>query len=581
MTTPTSQQRFLDQPIDFVPLPAQAFPVWHAELAAGDAAALLDFCRATRAAGRWLVTLWTSIDGGSHRPAAAPLLPDPADSASTATPQSAALHVALDLAEGLVWLTLPLAAADAAQPVGKSAEETAAQPSSPFAAFPDLAPIFPSAARLQRAAFDLTGVGPASGDRRPWLRHANWPADWFPLAPDTLAAPAPRFATHTEDYAFVRVEGEGVHEIPVGPIHAGVIEPGHFRFSVVGELVLRLEERLGWKHRGIAQRFARLSLAGAGATAASKLAGRIAGDSTVAWAWAFCQAAEAIAAQSAPGGFAVPPRALLLRALLLERERVAAHLADLGALGNDAAFGFGLMEFLRLRENWLRTQAGIFGHRLLMDGIVPGGVARDLTAADAARLRAECATLAGELVRLHAIYDDHAGLQDRLLTTGRVTPALAAQLGLIGLPGRASLQARDLRCRGDHAPWPVLAPQMVVHPNGDVAARVLQRFAEIDESLRLIGRILDQLAASGGDCRAPWPEHLPTAASGFGWVEGWRGDVLVALTVGADGHIRRCHTHDPSWHNWPVLEHAVIGNIVADFPLINKSFNLSYAGVDS
>ena len=562
MMTPTSKQRFLEQPIDFAPLAAQAFPVWHAELAAGDDAALLDFCRAARAAGRWLVTLWTSIDGGSHRPAAAPLLPDPADAASTATPQSAALHVTLDLAEGLVWLTLPLPAVSGATS-------------------PDLAPIFPSAARLQRAAFDLTGVGPASGDRRPWLRHANWPADWFPLAPDTLAAPAPRFATHSEDYAFVRVEGEGVHEIPVGPIHAGVIEPGHFRFSVVGELVLRLEQRLGWKHRGIAQRFARLSLAGAGATAAAKLAGRIAGDSTVAWAWAFCQAAEAIAAQSAPGGFAVPQRALLLRALLLERERVATHLADLGALGNDAAFGFGLMEFLRLRENWLRTQAGIFGHRLLMDCVVPGGVARDLGADDATRLRAECATLTGELVRLHAIYDDHAGLQDRLLTTGRVTPALAAQLGLIGLPGRASLQARDLRCRGDHAPWPALAPQMVVHPNGDVAARVLQRFAEIDESLRLIGRILDQLASTEGDCRAPWPEHLPTAASGFGWVEGWRGDVFVALATGADGHIRRCHMHDPSWHNWPVLEHAVIGNIVADFPLINKSFNLSYAGVDS
>ena len=578
-------QRFLDQQIDFSPLPAQAFPVWHAELATGDDAALLDFCRAARAAGRWLVTLWTSIDGGSHRPAAAPLLPDPADAARSATPQSAALHVALDLAEGLVWLTLPLPATDAAQPKTHSADETTGQPPSPFATFPDLAPIFPSAARLQRAAFDLTGVGPASGDRRPWLRHANWPADWFPLAPDTLAAPAPRFATHTEDYAFVRVEGEGVHEIPVGPIHAGVIEPGHFRFSVVGELVLRLEERLGWKHRGIAQRFARLSLAGAGATAAAKLAGRVAGDSTVAWAWAFCQAAEAIAAQAAPGGFAVPPRALLLRALLLERERVAAHLADLGALGNDAAFGFGLMEFLRLRENWLRTQAGIFGHRLLMDCIVPGGVARNLGADDAARLRAECATLASELVGLHAIYDDHAGLQDRLLTTGRVTPALAAQLGLIGLPGRASLQARDLRCRGDHAPWPALAPQIVVHPNGDVAARVLQRFAEIDESLRLIGRILDQLAATdgdcGGDCRAPWPEHLPSAASGLGWVEGWRGDVFVALTTGADGHIRRCHSHDPSWHNWPVLEHAVIGNIVADFPLINKSFNLSYAGVDS
>lgn len=558
------KRRFLDQSIDFSPLPGQAFPLWHAELAAGDSQALLDFCAAARAAGRWLVTLWTDAGGERSRPAAAPLLPDASDRVISPP----ALHVALDLAEGLALLRLPLA--------GEPPQ------------FPDLAPIFPAAARLQRAAFDLTGVGADGGDRRPWLRHANWPVDFFPLRAEAIDPPAGGFPLQFEDYAFVRVEGDGVHEIPVGPIHAGVIEPGHFRFSVVGELVMRLEQRLGWKHRGIAQRFTRMSLAGEGAGAAARLAGRIAGDSTVAWTWAFCQAAEAIAAQDTD--FAVPPRALLVRALLLERERVAAHLGDLGAIGNDAAFAVGLMEFLRLREEWLRSNARLFGHRLLMDVIVPGGVAVGIDAAAATAIRGECTKLAREVATLRAIYDDHAGLQDRVLTTGRVTPELAARLGLVGLAGRASAQARDLRCRAGHAPWPQLAPQLVTHANGDVAARVLQRFAEIDESLRLITACLDRLRDAPPGHRADWPAAIGAggessgALRGFGWIEGWRGDVFVALETAAKdgtGSIGRCHTHDVSWQNWPVLEHAVIGNIVADFPLINKSFNLSYAGHDS
>ena len=246
------------------------------------------------------------------------------------------------------------------------------------------------------------------------------------------------------------------------------------------------------------------------------------------------------------------------------------------------------MEFLRLREDWLRGNGRAFGHRLLFDCVVPGGVALDLSASDATALREECAALAEAVAQLHAIYDDHAGMQDRLLTTGRVTKELALQLGLIGMPGRASDVARDLRCRGDHEPWAKLSPQLVTHPNGDVAARTLQRFAEIDESLRLIGTIIDRLQETpDGGCRAAWPAGSAAGGMGtgtkhgFGWVEGWRGDVFVALEVDKDGRIRRCHTHDPSWHNWPVLEHAVIGNIVADFPLINKSFNLSYAGADS
>jgi Ni,Fe-hydrogenase III large subunit len=368
-------------------------------------------------------------------------------------------------------------------------------------------------------------------------------------------------------YPFVRVEGEGVHEIAVGPVHAGIIEPGHFRFSVVGEKVLRLEQRLGYVHKGIDRRFTELA-----PRQAHRLAGRVSGDSTVAYAWAYCMALEAAA------GCSVPARAQWLRAVLLERERVANHLGDLGALGNDAAFGVGLAQFSRLREDWLRLSMALFGHRLMMDRIVPGGVAVDLDEAGCRALVAQCDAIEPEVRRLHSIYDEHAGLQDRFITTGRVSPQLAAQLGLTGLAGRASAQTWDLRCNPSLPPYDQLDVAMATHRNGDVAARVTVRFDEALESLRLLRELCQRLPP--GPVRADL--GLPTAAAiGAGWVEGWRGEVFVALELDDSGQaIRRCHCHDPSWQNWPVLEHAVIGNIVPDFPLINKSFNLSYSGHD-
>ena len=517
--------RFFDLAIDFTPSADAAVPSFTAR---ADAAQLLDFCAAAQAAGRRLVSLWGSDE--RDRDAA----------------RGFALHVALDLAEGLVVLTLPL---DTANPV-----------------FPDLSAIFAGANRLQRAACDLVGLRHDGEDTRPWLRHANWPADYFPLRRECVENPAdPVFATNNEDYGFVRVEGDGVHEIAVGPIHAGIIEPGHFRFSVMGERTLRLEQRLGWKHKGIDRRFAGMPLSDG-----AKLAGRVSGDSTVAYAWAYCQAAEAIA------GAKPPERALWLRALLLERERVANHLGDLGYLGNDVALAFGLMQFMRLKEDWVRLNGTLFGHRFLMDRIIPGGVAADLDARGGDAILAQCDAVEADLRRLKGIYDEHAGLQDRFLSTGRVTPDLARRLGVIGLAGRASDQPWDQRCNHPCPPYDRLAPVMSTHVNGDVAARALVRFAEIHESLRLIRQILADLPDGETRCEV----RSAPDTRGFGWVEGWRGDILVALETGQDGKVRRCHCHDPSWHNWPALEHAVIDNIVPDFPLINKSFNLSYSGPD-
>jgi Ni,Fe-hydrogenase III large subunit/Ni,Fe-hydrogenase III component G len=454
-----------------------------------------------------------------------------------------AVHAALTGPSGLLVITLPLS--------GES--------------FPDISDIFPAANRMQRAVHDLFGVrAEGAADQRKWLRHAAWPGNVFPLRKSFDGSTV--FANGDDNYPFVQVGGEGVHEIPVGPVHAGTIEPGHFRFSIVGEGVLRLEERLGYKHKGIEKRFEQLDLA-----QGARLAGRVSGDSTVAYAWAYAMAVESVT------GVTPPPRALWLRALLLERERVGQHLWDLGFLGNDAGFSFGLAQFSCLREDTLRTNAALFSHRYLMDTIVPGGVAHDLGAEGIARIRSDVAEIGKTVALLRDIYIEHAGLQDRFVDCGRIRPDVAGRLGLTGLAGRASGIASDLRAQIATAPYDRLDVRMVVRTGGDVAARATVRVDEIIESLRLIGLILDSLPAS--DIAVPVP-NAPEHAFGVGWVEGWRGEVLIALETGANNRIRRMHPHDPSWQNWPLLERAVLGNIVPDFPLINKSFNLSYSGHD-
>ena len=426
--------------------------------------------------------------------------------------------------------------------------------------FPSVACTHLPALRLERAIRDLYGLEPEGcPDERRWLDHGRWGLR-HPLGRAETADAA------GDAYGFLTADGPPLHQIPVGPVHAGIIEPGHFRFTANGETVVRLEERLGYVHKGIDQLMIDAPLA-----QAARLAGRISGDSTVAYACAFAQAVEAIA------GVSVPQRGSWLRVLCLERERLANHLGDLGYLGNDAGFAFGLAQFSRLKEDVLRTNFAAFGHRLLMDVVVPGGVAQNLADEHCIAMRRECATLERELRVLRGIYDDHAVLQDRFRACGTVAPALAARLGLSGLAGRASGQARDLRVDFPTSPYDVLAVRKATRTDGDVAARVALRFDEVQETLRLIRAIVDALPEGDTDVALP---AIPEFRFGVGYVEGWRGPVFVALETGPDGSIRRCHPHDVSWQNWPVLEHAVIGNIVPDFPLINKSFNLSYSGHD-
>lgn len=500
---------------------AGSAPVWMAEIGMQD---WMRIAHMIRTEGGRLISIW-----GTDR---------------TPDTRQFIISAAYCVAEGLLWFRLPVTEQEG---------------------YPDLSEVFPAAVRMQRTLFDLLGIR-ASGaqDVRPWLNHGKWPQDYFPLRQQYSGLE--QFDSELENYPFLSVAGDGVHEIAVGPIHAGIIEPGHFRFSVVGEKVLRLEQRLGYTHKGTEKLFTRRRMADG-----YQLAGRISGDSTVAFAWAYCMAAEAAT------GCQIPPRAQWLRALLLERERIANHLGDLGALGNDAGLAVGLAQFTLLKEDWVRLNDQLFGHRFMMDRIVPGGTAVDLDASGIDLLITQCAQIEAEVRTLRIIYEEHAGLQDRFISAGRVWPKLAAELGLCGLAGRASAQAWDARADQPSTPYAQLDMRMATHRDGDVAARVFVRFEEIFESIRLLREIAQQLPP--GPTTVPLPEHT-TDGLGAGWVEGWRGPVLVAIENDAHGSILRCHCHDPSWQNWPILQHAIMGNIVPDFPLINKSFNLSYSGHD-
>lgn len=436
-------------------------------------------------------------------------------------------------------------------------------------AYPSVAAIFPVAQRMQRAVYDLLGMAAEENpgneaDKRGWLRHGGWPKNFFPLRRDVDGSQ--QYPNVSAPYPFVTVEGSGVHEIAVGPVHAGTIEPGHFRFSVVGEKMLRLEERLGYTHKGAAKLLEKMPQ-----SEGHRLAARLSGDTAVAFAWAYCAALESLAAT------AIPARATLLRALALEHERLANHLGDLGALGNDAGFAFGLTHFSRLKEDLVRINSIAFGARYLLDYVIPGGVAVDLPAHAPALLLNLYSRLETSVTNLRSIYDEHAGLQDRFRGTGRLEQCVAEKLGALGLVARASGIACDLRV--DH-PWPPydrVTPKCMTRSTGDVAARVQLRFDEIYESLRLCRAFLQTLPA--GSIHTPVPDAAPYQL-GLGVIESWRGPVLIAIETGPDGSIRRCHAHDSSWQNWPLIEYAVIGDIVPDFPLINKSFNLSYSGQD-
>lgn len=425
--------------------------------------------------------------------------------------------------------------------------------------YPSVAQRHPPAVRFERAIHDLVGLKPIGiPDSRPWLDHGRW----------GLASPLGRqIETQSKlPYEFLPTSGEDLHQIPVGPVHAGIIEPGHFRFTASGETVVRLEERLGYVHKGI-----EALMVGADLDRGARIAGRTSGDSTVAYAFAFSRAAESALHIDAP------LRAIWLRALMAELERLANHIGDIGAICNDAAFALMHAHCGILRERVLRATNTAFGHRMMRDCIVPGGVATDLSDEEALTIQALVAQIRQLFPPLIELYDNTASLQDRTVGTGILTPPLARQYGAGGYVGRASGRSFDARRVFSYPPYDQLVFEVPVLNEGDVNARVWIRIREVQQSLSLLEQILEQLP--DGPVRNTIPDVHQTR-EGLALVEGFRGDILVWLRLRADGRIDRCHMRDPSWFQWPLLEAVIEGNIVADFPLCNKSFNCSYSGHD-
>jgi Ni,Fe-hydrogenase III large subunit/Ni,Fe-hydrogenase III component G len=415
-----------------------------------------------------------------------------------------------------------------------------------------------AAGRFEREMADLFGVVPA-GHPAPkrLVRHAHWPEHWHPMRHNAGEPPA---FDATASYPFVTVEGPGVYEIPVGPVHAGIIEPGHFRFSVVGETILKLKARLWFLHRGIEKLFE-----GRTPAEALGLAERISGDSAAAHSVAFCLAVEDAL------GSAVPGTAHRLRALLVELERLYNHAADLGALANDVGFGLANAHAQRVREQLLRVNDAVTGHRLLRGAVMPGGCSlRGLP--DPAELRA----IAADLEEIAGLTLDNSVVHDRFAGTAVLAREHAVELGCLGYVARASGVAIDARL--DH-PTVDLAVEPQVATDGDVLARFTVRRTEFAASVTLACRLIEDCAGAGSAAGPP-PEAPTGERSGVGIVEGWRGTVVHRVELDPDGRISRLKIVDPSWFNWPALPVALADTIVPDFPLVNKSFNLSYAGND-
>lgn len=442
---------------------------------------------------------------------------------------------------------------------GDTAEIAVVSLDCPDRSYPSVGKHHPPALRLERTIDDLFGLS-AEGlpDPRPWLDHDRWGVR-APLG-DRIDA-----SSKAAPYRFLPVEGNGLHQIAVGPVHAGIIEPGHFRFTASGETVIRLETRLGYTHKGVEG-----LMNGASLDRAVQLAGRVSGDSTVAYAYAFSRAAEAALE------LAVPDRAIWLRALLAELERLANHLGDIGAICNDASFALMHAHCSVLRESVLRASNAAFGHRLMRDIIVPGGLAHDIDDAGVELIQAALDNIRLRFPALVELYDNTTSLQDRTVDTGVLKPAMARQYNAGGYIGRASGRAFDTRRTLAYPPYDSLRFNVPTMSEGDVNARIWIRVREVEQSLSLIDQILDGLPSGATGTPA---ENLPEAREGMAIVEGFRGDVLVWLRL-HDGLVERCHLRDPSWFQWPLLEAVIENNIVADFPLCNKSFNCSYSGHD-
>jgi len=431
--------------------------------------------------------------------------------------------------------------------------------------FPSLASHWYLASLFEREIHDLFGIQPQNHpDLRRLPLHQFWPDHYHPLRKDSHQPSS--IEDNGQAFPFQQVHGEGIYQITVGPVHAGIIEPGHFRFSVDGETVVNLESRLFFLHKGIEKLFESMNVA-RGVT----LAERISGDSSVAHALSFSTAIERCAE------IEVPARAEYLRVVFLELERLYNHIADVGAICTDTGFAVANAHALRLREDILRLNEDLSGHRLLRGTIIPGGVSIDFSAEQRSELITQLRKIESDFSEVVAMALDSTLVLDRLQSTGILTNALARELQVCGIAGRASGIDADTRRDHPYAAYARLKFRVPVFQEGDVGARMMVRVEEVRESVGLIAQALDGLpeGKTVSEIRS-----IPSGTSAFGLVEGWRGPIWHWVAIGENRSLVRVKVKDPSFSNWPALNYAILNNIVPDFPLCNKSFNLSYAGND-
>ncbi|MDD4899183.1 MAG: NADH-quinone oxidoreductase subunit C [Candidatus Omnitrophica bacterium] len=427
--------------------------------------------------------------------------------------------------------------------------------------FDSLAKNIYSANFFEREIYEMFGVLPVGNPdlRRLNLHDEVWPKGSFPLRKDFKA----KQPGELDSYKFSRVEGEGVFEVPVGPVHAGIIGPGHFRFSVAGEPIVNLEIRLGFTHRGVEKLFE-----GRAITEAVKLAERVSGDSAFSHSWAFSMAAEKIC------GITAPKEATYLRGIFLELERIYNHANDIGGIALDVGFSFASAYASLIKEAILQLNEKLTGSRYLKNINQPGNLEANFTLEKKICLIATLDKVMRDFQELVQILYSSVSFMDRVDTAGVLRKKTARDLGIVGLAARASGIPTDLR---KYFPgiYKEAKFKMITQESGDVLARLKVRIQEVEESSRLIREFVTKL-----DFSRPKVKLTPKSGTALGYIEGWRGPVLYWLKTDINGIIERCKIVDASFHNWQGLSFAALGNIIPDFPLCNKSFDLSYAGND-
>ncbi|HEY9757065.1 MAG TPA: NADH-quinone oxidoreductase subunit C [Oculatellaceae cyanobacterium] len=429
--------------------------------------------------------------------------------------------------------------------------------------YKSLTPLVPQAHWFERILWDMFGIVPEGHPRlKHVVLHDSYDADFFPLRKVPLKS-----ARHAGErrFHFLEVRGEGVYEIPVGPIHSGVAEPGHFRFSCFGETILNLELQLGYVHRGVEQRLTEVPW-----KKARFVAEAAASDSSAANALAHAVAIESLM------DIQVSPLAEHVRTLALELERVSTHIFDLAEIGKALGFSGFYQNLARLREKPLELAQSLCGSRYMRGLILSGGIQK-IQDGSLSQIRREIRTLRDDLKSPIGLLQESQAAVERMEVSG-ITRSLAHEFGMVGLAARSSGIDYDCRRHFSHGCYPQLAPHTVVELGGDVMARVKVRVGELSTSFDVIESVLETIP--GGDLLVSIPENLPANAFSCGVVEAARGELIHMIATGDDGRIRRYSIKDPSQNNWTAVSIGIRNNLVADFPLSNKSLSLSLSGND-